>query len=79
MQGLKSGTKRNFIESISYMKKALPYDSLNTDVLYNLGGVYFTIHNNDSAKYFFQKVLQINPSHQQAMDGFRAVEMVQGR
>ena len=79
LEGLKSGSKGNFIETISTMKKALPYDSLNTDVLYNLGGVYFTIHNTDSAKYFFQKTLRINPSHQQAIIGLKAVEMLQGK
>lgn len=75
--GLKNGVDRNFKESISNMQKALNYDSLNADVLYNLGGAYFTIQKIDSAKYFFQKVLQLNPSYQKAMDGLRAIEMLQ--
>ncbi len=77
--GLKNASVGNIKESIINFKNALNYDSLNIDVLYNLGGAYFTIQKNDSAKYFFQKVLQKNPSHQNALDGLNAVEKLQGK
>lgn len=73
--GLKNGIKANYKESISNMKKALFYDSLNADVLYNLGGAYFTIQKIDSAKYFFQKTLVRNPDFQKAKDGLQVIEM----
>lgn len=75
--GLKFGTDRNFKESISNMLRALHYDPMNIEILYNLGGAYFTIQKNDSAKYFFQKVLTKNPSYQKAKEGLSAIEMLQ--
>ena len=77
--GLRNGVDNNFRESISNMQKALTYDSLNLEILYNLGGAYFTIHEIDSAKNYFQKVLNKNPSHQKAIEGLKAIEMQQGK
>ena len=57
------------------MKKALFYDSLNADLLYNLGGAYFTVQKIDSAKYFFQKTLLRKPDFQKAKDGLQVIEM----
>ncbi len=72
--GLQKATAKNFDECISDFLKAYQYDSLNQDICYNMGGVYFTINNLEKAKLYWQKTLAINPSNQQAATGLQAAE-----
>ena len=73
--GLQKGIEKKFTESISNMMHALRFDTLNADILYNLGGAYFTIQKTDSAKYFFQKTLSIISNYQKALAGLQEIEM----
>jgi tetratricopeptide (TPR) repeat protein len=74
-RGLQNGVDRKFSESITNMKNALAYDSLNADILYNIGGAYFTLQNTDSAVYYFQKSLKVNPDLINAQQALQAIQM----
>src|SRR5436190_3586801 len=72
--GLNFGVQNKFQDAISNFYKAMRYDSLNADVLYNLGGAYFTINENDSSELYFRKALIINPNYQKATQGLQALQ-----
>ena len=71
-QGLKKGTEKNYSGCIADLLHAYRYDSLNAELNYNLGGVYFTVNDFANAKFYWEKTLQINPSNQQALSGLQA-------
>lgn len=73
-EGLKKATAKNFNACLTDFLKAYQYDSLNEDICYNMGGVYFTINDFNNAKIYWQKTLQINPSNQQAVSGLQAAD-----
>jgi len=60
-------------EGIALMKKALLYDSANSNIWYNIGGAYFTIQRYDSAKYAWLKALQYKPDNVDAQHGLQAL------
>lgn len=70
--GLKKATNKKYDECIADFLKAYQYDSLNADICYNMGGVYFTVNDFANAKRYWEKTLQINPSNQQAAGGLQA-------
>ena len=72
-KGLKKATDKKYGECISDLLKAYQYDSLNADICYNMGGVYFTVNDFASAKRYWEKALQLNPDNQQAASGLQAV------
>lgn len=72
-QGLKSGIEKKLPESINSLLHSLKYDSLNSDILFNLGGAYYTISKPDSAAYYWTQTLKINPDHQEAKKGMMAL------
>ncbi len=63
-------------DGIDLMKKALVYDSANSDIWYNIGGAYFTIQKYDSAKYAWTKALQYKPDNTDAQRGLQALSQV---
>jgi Tfp pilus assembly protein PilF len=71
-EGLKEATDKKYEECISDFLKAYQYDSLNADICYNMGGVYFTINDFANAKLYWEKTLQLNPANQQAAGGLQA-------
>ncbi len=71
-EGMQYGTEKKYELSINKMRLALQYDSLNADILINLGGAYYTIENADSAMLFFQKSLLLNPENKNANAGLQA-------
>jgi len=73
--GLQKGIDRKFDESISFMKLALKYDTLNADILYNIGGAYFTMQKIDSAVYYFQRTISIKPDYVNAAQALQAIQM----
>ncbi|GDX52972.1 hypothetical protein LBMAG27_20190 [Bacteroidota bacterium] len=73
--GLGEGAKKNFNQSIYFIRKAISIDETNTEYWYNLGGAYFTINNIDSAEISFANALKLNPNHKQAKQGLDAVRM----
>lgn len=72
-RGLKKGTEKNYSDCIVELLHAYKYDSLNTEITYNLGGVYFTINDFANAKLYWEKTMQINPANQQAASGLQAL------
>ena len=72
-QGMQKGVQKNFRESVDDMLHAAQYDSLNTDILYNIGGAYFSMNQKDSAAWYWNKTLKINPAYQQAAQGLAAL------
>lgn len=46
----------------------------NPEAYYNLGGAYLSVANNkDSAKYYFEQTLRLDPNHQQALQGLNSL------
>ena len=76
-QGMKLGSEKYFIESINTMLHALQYDSANAEILFNLGGAYFTIQNADSAVFYFEKALLLSPTYPNATEGLNASKILQ--
>lgn len=71
--GLKKATDKKYAACIADFLKAYQYDSLNADICYNMGGVYFTVNDFANAKLYWEKTLQLNPNNQQAAGGLQAV------
>ena len=60
--------------------KAKKVDPANPETYYNLGGAYFSIIKNlDSAEFYFQKTLTMNPNHEQAKQGLASVKTNKGK
>ncbi len=76
-EGMKYGVDKKYELSIRTMLHALQYDSLNAEILFNLGGAYFTIQNADSAIYYFQKTLLKNPDYPNASNGLQSAMHLQ--
>lgn len=71
--GMQSGAQKQFRQSADHFKHALLYDSLNTELLYNTGGAYFSLNLKDSAAFFWKKTLFLDPAHSQAAQGMAAI------
>ena len=71
-KGMQLGVEKNYIASINTMVHALQYDSLNAEILFNIGGAYYTIQNADSAVYYFEKTLLLSPHYPNAAEGLNA-------
>jgi len=63
-------------EGLILMKKALAYDSTNSDIWYNIGGAYFTIQKYDSARYAWMTALHYKPDNADAQRGIQALAQV---
>lgn len=48
-------------DAIRDMQKGISEDSTNPELWYNLGGIYYTVHLFDSARYAWNRTLQLNP------------------
>ncbi len=59
--------------SINDIKKGLSEDSTNPELWYNLGGVYFLAHKDDSARTAWIKTLALKPDYQEAKNGLNAL------
>lgn len=75
--GIKLGTEKKFNEAVRDFLHAFRYDSLNEDLLYNLGGAYYTINRFDSASHYWNKALLINPSNNRVKEGLNALSHIQ--
>ena len=71
--GLQEAVKKNLTSCITYFEKSVHYDPNNAEAWYNLGGAYFTIQQYDKAKSCWEKTLQLNPKHQEAAAGLKAL------
>jgi len=66
--------KGNLNESYRYLEKSLSLNPEDPEVYYNLGGYYYTIHDIAKARENWQKCLDMNPDHEQAKKGLKAIE-----
>jgi protein O-mannosyl-transferase len=57
-KGFEFGRSGKLANCINYMEKALPFDSTNSDIWYNLGVAFYQIQEYDSAQYAWVKTLQ---------------------
>lgn len=67
--------KTDSLQSIVLMEKATAYQPLNVDYWYNLGGAAFTVGNYEKAKKAWEKTLQLNPNHKEALQGLAALSV----
>jgi len=72
-KGLDVGHKGNPRQGIILLKKALAYDSANSDIWYNIGGAYFTEQLYDSARYAWLRALQYKPGNADAKRGLASL------
>ncbi len=70
-KGLKAGEK-DPRRAIYYFEKAIRYIPNNPDLLYNLGGAYYTIGAYAQAETTLTKCLQVKPGYKNAEMGLRA-------
>ena len=66
--------KGNLDESFRYLEKALILIPEDPEVYYNFGGYYYTVHDFAKARENWQKCLELNPDHEQAKKGLKAIE-----
>ena len=66
--------KGNLNESYRYLQKALVLIPEDPELYYNLGGYYYTVHDFAKARENWTKCLELNPDHEQAKKGLKAVE-----
>lgn len=58
-----------------YLYKAKSVAPQNPEAYYNLGGAYLSAANNrDSAKYYFEKALMLDPNHQMSLQGLQSLK-----
>jgi tetratricopeptide (TPR) repeat protein len=72
-KGLAISAEKKYDNCIIYFKKAIRLNPGNVNAWYNLGGVYYTIAQYDSANIAWTRTLQINPDYEQAKQGMNAL------
>jgi len=72
-RGLAHAVNKNMDSSLADLEKATRYAPRNTDSWYNYGGALYSTGKLREAKHAFMKVLEIDPSHQQARQGFSSI------
>jgi tetratricopeptide (TPR) repeat protein len=77
-KGLNLGKEQKFTEAIEEMKKGLEIAPNNPEIWYNLGGAYYTIKEYQKAMEAWDKTLQLKPDHQQARQGYAAIQAMMG-
>jgi len=69
---------RNFARSIELFKKIKAYE-LNQDILFQLSNCYYYMNDREDFKSMLEKVLQINPHHEEASIHMSIVLMEEGK
>ncbi len=69
-----AGNTRNYALAKSYYLRGLRYQGNNNDLLYNLGGLYFTIQQFDSARYYWMLNAQYHPQDKGTLQGLQALQ-----
>jgi len=73
-KGMDYGSKKDYNNAIRFIKPASLLDPENVAIWDNLGGAYYMSGNMLEAKNAFAKALEINPSLQDARNGFNAAD-----
>lgn len=72
--GLICGEKKEYAKAIQFLEWGSQLDDTSEDILYNLGGAYFSTGQYELAKKTWEHLLNdINPNNQQARNGYLAV------
>lgn len=71
-KGMDYGSKKDYQNAIRFIKPATELDPENAAIWDNLGGAYYMTGDMADAKNAFGKALEINPSLQDARNGFNA-------
>ncbi|MCC6691205.1 MAG: tetratricopeptide repeat protein [Bacteroidia bacterium] len=77
-KGLNFGKEHKYAEAIEVMEKASQINSNNPDIWYNLGGAYYTVKNYSKALDAWARAIQLNPNHQQALQGYTMLKQMMG-
>jgi len=74
LKGLALFKKGKYHEALKYYKKASELNPWDPDVYAFVGEVYEKINLNETAKKFYKKALEIDPSHKRASKGYERVQ-----
>jgi len=72
-RGLKKAVNNDMAGCILDLEQAVKYAPGNAEAWYNYGGALFSTGKADQAKAAFMKVLELDPSHQQAQLGLQSL------
>jgi protein O-mannosyl-transferase len=73
-KGLDYGARKDFKNAEKMIERASVLDPDNAVIWNNLGGAYYMSGEMDKAKQAFEKALQINPSLEDARNGYNAAD-----
>lgn len=77
--GLIKGGNKDFTTAIQFLNWGSQLDETNDDILYNLGGAYYSVGNFEMARKTWEHLLNdVNPNNQQARNGYNAVMTMPG-
>lgn len=65
--------KKDYNLAKRYYLRGISYYPSDAELLYNLGGLYFTIERFDSARYYWNLNMRDNPNHEGTMKGLDAL------
>ena len=70
------GGQQKPLDAIRELRKGIATDSTMPELWYNMGGAYFTMQKWDSARYAWNRTLQLKPDYADAMKGLQAIPQV---
>lgn len=68
-EAYEAGKAKRYDNALRFMNLAVIAKPNDAEVMYNMGGVYFSIGLRDSAMLYFEKCLKLKPDHQKAKEG----------
>jgi Flp pilus assembly protein TadD len=72
-KGLDDGSEKRYPEALAWFEKALRFDASRPVIWTNLGKTYYWLKQPDKAREAFQRALQLEPGHPDAVAGLAAV------
>lgn len=72
-RGLKKAVEKDIEGCFQDLSKSVFYNPKQVDAWYNYGGALFSVGRFEEAKHAFRKVLEIDPSHQEARHGLNSI------
>ena len=65
--GFELKKSKSYKQAIEMFYKALELENNNVEVLFQLGELYFMLHNFERAEHYFNQTLKFNSTHQEAL------------
>jgi tetratricopeptide (TPR) repeat protein len=72
-EGFRSGKEGNYDLAIHYFRKATEINPFDAELWYDLGGAYYYKKQTDRAYECWAQALKLNPDHEKAKNGLRAL------